>query len=149
MAQVTVRNNGNWIALAALAAVLGGLLYWQFRPWASDEEKSRLAGLRDQLTSFYQTHPPIPAWHILGIAVDKPGIVVTLDIPAKSAEMMQRRPAVYRLQAAGAICPEPGNPIYDALGEFDIQIRPQANGKPVLVEADCRNVREVKDIPHA
>jgi hypothetical protein len=149
MATDALRKNGTWVALAVLVAVIGGLLYWQFRPWASDEDKSRLAGLRDQLTSFYQTHPPIPEWHILDIDVGRPGIVVTLDIPARSAELIQRRAAVYRLQAAGAICPEPGNPIYAELGEFDIEIHPQANGKPVLVEADCRNVRGLKQAPHA
>jgi hypothetical protein len=141
MAGSSLRMNGTWIALAIMVAVLGGLLYWQLKPWASSADKIRLAGLRDQVAAFYDTHPPIPAWHITGIEVAKPGIVVSLDIPAATAEALQRRGALYRLEAAGAICPEPNNPIYGELGKFDIEIHPQADGKPVLVEAACRKVR--------
>lgn len=134
-----------WVIAIAL---LGAVLYWQFKPWASDEEKSRLADLRDQLTTFYQTHPPVPSWHILGIEVAPPGLVVSLDMPSSVAEGLQRRPAVYRLQAAGAICPEPNNPIYTRLGRFSMEIHPMADGKPVLVNADCRKVRVEPETAH-
>ncbi|MGE0667524.1 MAG: hypothetical protein AB7O49_13280 [Sphingomonadales bacterium] len=127
-----------------IVLALAGLLYWQLKPWASDAEKARLQGLRDQVAAFYETHPPIPDWRILSIEVAKPGIVVALDMPAESAELIERRGAVYRLQAAGAICPEPNHPIYQALGRFELEIHPQANGKPVLVEADCEKVRIIK-----
>ena len=147
MAGSTARMNGIWIVAAIFAAVVGGLLYWQLKPWASDADKARLAAVRDRIASFYQANPPIPEWRILGIEVAKPGIVVALDIPARSAELIQRRAAVYRLQAAGAICPERDSPIYDALGRFRLEIHPQADGKPVLVEADCANLRGVRKEP--
>ncbi len=135
------------LAAAALVLSLGGIAYWQLKPWASEADKVRLAGVRDQLAAFYERYPPIPKWRIAAIEVTKPGIVVALDIPADSAALIQRRGAKYRLQAAGAICPEPGSPIYDALGRFKLEIHPQADGKPVLVEADCAKVR--MPAPHA
>jgi hypothetical protein len=144
--EVSVNGNNKgarmaWIAVAIMAGILAGLAYWQLKPWAGEAEKTRLAGLRDRLSAFYQTHPPMPGWRILSVAVAKPGIVVSLDIPARTAEQIQRRPAVYRLEAAGAICPEPGDPIYGELGRFHIEVHPEADGKPVLVNADCHKVR--------
>ncbi len=130
-----------WIGVAAMLAVLAGLAYWQLGPWASASDKARLAGLRDQLVAFYQTHPLAPGWRIIDIAVARPGLVVSLDMPARTAALIQQRAAVYRLEAAGAICPEPGHPIYRELGRFRIEIHPQADGKPVLVHADCHKVR--------
>ncbi|MEN3976565.1 hypothetical protein [Emcibacter sp. SYSU 3D8] len=133
-----------WIAAGVI--ILGGILYWQLRPWADDAERARLAGLRDQLAAFYETHPPVPGWRITAIDVAPPGIVVALEMPAKTADALQLRPAVYRLQAAGAICPEPGDPIYSQLGEFSLEIHPFADGKPVLVQADCRKVRQMAPV---
>jgi len=144
-----VAGNGSrmrlgWIAVGVLA-ILGGFLYWQLKPWASEAEQSRLAALRDRLAAFYDANPPAPGWRILGIDVAPPGLVVSMEMPAKTADGLQLRGAVYRLEAAGAICPEPRDPIYAELGEFTIEIHPLANGKPVLVEADCRKVFGMKD----
>ena len=133
-----------FLTAAVIVLSLAGILYWQFKPWASDAEKARLAGVRDHVAEFYQEYPPMPAWHIAAIDVARPGIVVALDMPAKSVALIQNRGAKYRLQAAGAICPEPGSPIYQELGRFRLEIHPQANGKPVLVAADCAKVRIVK-----
>ena len=140
MARGAVRTPVILLAVV-VALIVAGLLYWQLEPWASNTEKARLEGLRVRVAGFYKTHPPSPEWHILSIEVARPGIVVSLDMPAKTAEALERRGAVYRLEAAGAICPEPDNSIYRDLGRFELVIRPQADGKPVLVEADCRKVR--------
>lgn len=143
--EVSVRSRTALGVQSLVAAIimlsLGGIAYWQLKPWASEVEMARLAVVRDQLTAFYERYPPMPDWRITAIDVAKPGIVVALEMPPESAALIERRGAKYRLQAAGAICPEPGSPIYDALGRFKLKIHPRADGKPVLVDADCAKVR--------
>jgi hypothetical protein len=142
-------NNGRarmgWIAVGAgLLMLLAGLTWWMARPWANQTEMATLNGLRDRLAAFYEANPPIANWHIQSILVAPPGLVVSLAMPADRVAVIERRPVVDRLATAGAICPEGTDPIYRDLGRFSIEIHPTARGNPVLVNADCRNVRDVK-----
>jgi hypothetical protein len=115
-----------------------------WRPWASEAELTTLKQLRDKLTASYEANPPIANWHITSIYVASPGLVVTLEMPADRVAITGLRPVMDRLETAGAICPDSTDPIYNDLGRFSIEIHPTVHGRPVLINADCRNVRGVK-----
>jgi hypothetical protein len=132
------------VAAIALVAVAAGAVYWVTRPWASDEEMARLQTLADDLADYYDAHPPVAGWRIANIAVEPPGIAITLDLPAERVEVMETLPAMNRLMIAGALCPEQADPLYAAMGRFSLEIRPRSDGKAVLQNADCRNVRGVR-----
>lgn len=141
------RARTGWIvAIALLVLAAAGAAWWLSRPWASKAEQSHLAILRDHLAKSYREHPPVADWQVLGVKVASPGLVVSLSMPADEVAGAERLPAVNRLMTAGAICPDSSDPIYTELGRFSIEIHPVADGKPVLVNADCRNVR---GLPHA
>lgn len=131
------------IAAIALVAVAAGAAYWLTRPWASDEEMAGLQSLADDLADYYDDHPPVAGWRIASIAVEPPGIAIALDLPAERVKVMETLPAMNRLMIAGALCPERADPLYAALGRFSLEIRPRTEGKSVLQNADCRNVRGV------
>ena len=137
-------RTGLIVSGVVLLVVLSGAVWWLSRPWANDAEMARLHGLRDRLAAFYQANPPIANWHIRAIQVAPPGLVVSLSLPADRVAVVELRPVVDRLVMAGALCPDSTDPIYRDLGRFSMEIHPTVRGHPVLINADCRNVRGIK-----
>ncbi|MEN3953394.1 hypothetical protein [Iodidimonas sp. SYSU 1G8] len=141
--QRTSRRTMVAVGAVVLVAAAAAAVYWVTRPWANDEEIAKLQALADDLDDYYDANPPVAGWRIAAIAVEPPGIAITLELPAERVAVMETLPAMNRLMIAGALCPEKTDPLYTALGRFSLEIRPRSGGEPVLQNADCRNVRGV------
>jgi uncharacterized membrane protein YcjF (UPF0283 family) len=137
------RKRWGLAAAAVAVAAIAALAWVLVRPWASEAELAQLERTREQLRAYYDESPPVAGWRITAIEVAPPGLLVTLEIPATAVRVAETMPAITQLETAGALCPDARHPIYSRLERFSIEIRPQSEGQPVLVTADCRNVRKV------
>ncbi|MBI1180989.1 MAG: hypothetical protein GC201_10555 [Alphaproteobacteria bacterium] len=144
MTQEQSNSRVGWIVLGVVVvAVAAGAIWWFTKPWANQAEQAQLAQAKQYMQAYFDQTPPAPGWKVLDVKVAPPGLVVDVEMPEANVKAAEQMPVANRLMTAGALCPERTDPIYRKLGRFDLEFDPQADGKPVLTPAGCRNVRSI------